>query len=1006
MVERPPPTEVLRDGDRVEKTLATGHQHDFGLQLMTGSMLKVVAVQHEVDLTLTLLDQDRVAVAFSDSNNGTDGPEWLLYRVAQAQDHVLRVQGIDGAGTYSLEIESELPSKGNLALLGAIEVLDAKGPLEEAESLLSDDSAPLPGLTRARLHSLSGRLLRDHGRPLEALHHLEEAAEAFARHGNAFEHAPALNALGHLRTELGHESAEETLVEALRTAAQVDHLRATRVAWNNLGILYASRGDHSAALDAYRRALEVVRLLDDPDGIADNFHNLGVEMIFLGRFVEGIELLRKAVEARREISDPLGEARSLASLGWGLGLYSLASDSAETAAYLSTFDRAIQSLEEVGARHDLAIALEQRGQLRRRHGDLEGARQDLNRALDLSNMDNSDRLHGAWLLAGLGGVSRGKGELSRSESELRHAASEFDAMGHRSGQIISRAELARTLRSLGDRKGAAQALEEALSVIEETRSGLRVPELRSTFLGGQQEIFTELVDLWAEAAWEAPNEVEFAQWALTALERGKARSLLDQLAVRRQPTTSVHDDEQKRLEGVLSALETRLIAPPRNTPEVPEVRRAASDDHSLESIRQARLNWLQAREGAKRQVPGRPTSVEPLGAEAIPLLLDAGTALLALSLGPDRSWLFLITDTSIKVFPLAAREELEATASRAYDLLPLEQTRGYAAATRITKRQLADLVLGPVWQHLSYERLVFAADGMLHLIPLGLLPDPEGRLLLDRFETVQLPSASVLSHLRQRRASRSLYPSSIALVADPVFSPFDLRLGQNARQPDESSERSYLHRLPATAEEAQEIAALASTHLSIDPQIFSAFEANRELITGGGLNDYRLLHFATHGLVDAGDSALASLVLSLYSPDGTPRSGLLPARDLFDLELGADLVVLSACRTAIGQPIRGEGLVGLSQGFLAAGASHLVVSLWDVDDRSTADLMVHFYDFLFEQGGAPARALRRAQLEFERQNPGSSSRWGAFIAIGDWGLSLDLHDVRARNQEFPSGAMR
>lgn len=183
-----------------------------------------------------------------------------------------------------------------------------------------------------------------------------------------------------------------------------------------------------------------------------------------------------------------------------------------------------------------------------------------------------------------------------------------------------------------------------------------------------------------------------------------------------------------------------------------------------------------------------------------------------------------------------------------------------------------------------------------------------------------------------------------------------------------------------------------AAHTGEPPPIFHGFDAHRGTVLGdesgpSALLGHRILHFATHGLVDAADPTLAGLVLSLYDAEGRPRSGFLPARDLHDVRFDADLVVLSACRTALGEEIRGADLVGLGQGFFAAGAQALVVSLWDVDDRATAELMVRFYGHLFAEDGSDtygsdtAEALRRAQLEL-RDEGMSALHWGAFVVLG------------------------
>ena len=135
------------------------------------------------------------------------------------------------------------------------------------------------------------------------------------------------------------------------------------------------------------------------------------------------------------------------------------------------------------------------------------------------------------------------------------------------------------------------------------------------------------------------------------------------------------------------------------------------------------------------------------------------------------------------------------------------------------------------------------------------------------------------------------------------------------------------------------------------------FEASRQAATGGLLARYRLVHFATHGVLNTDYPALSGLVLSLVDERGEPREGFLRVHDIYGLELGADLVTLSACETALGREIRGEGLVGLARGFMYAGAARVVASLWSVQDRATAETMRRFYEGILAQGLAPARAF-------------------------------------------------
>jgi len=189
-------------------------------------------------------------------------------------------------------------------------------------------------------------------------------------------------------------------------------------------------------------------------------------------------------------------------------------------------------------------------------------------------------------------------------------------------------------------------------------------------------------------------------------------------------------------------------------------------------------------------------------------------------------------------------------------------------------------------------------------------------------------------------------------------------------------------RLPFTRAEATSILRAGRSLKNLEAL---GFDATKDLVLGGGLKDYRFVHFATHGFVDAERPSLSAIVLSLVDREGKPQDGYLRTHELYNLDLPADLVVLSACETGLGREIRGEGLVGITRGFMYAGASRVVVSLWSVSDRATATLMADLYGEMLQKGRTPAAALRAAQLTMmQRPQWRNPYYWAAFVVEGDW----------------------
>jgi CHAT domain-containing protein len=297
------------------------------------------------------------------------------------------------------------------------------------------------------------------------------------------------------------------------------------------------------------------------------------------------------------------------------------------------------------------------------------------------------------------------------------------------------------------------------------------------------------------------------------------------------------------------------------------------------------------------------------------------------------------------------------------------------------------------------------ASEALEYLSLAALPVPgSSRPLVDAHEIVYLPSASALGAVRSRTATARGAIPRLAIIADPVFDLLDPRLPRNQRRAAASGAATApltpplarairgialdtpldrrLSRLTFSRLEASAIARLLPA-----PQVRLAtgFAASREAVTTAALGTADIVHLATHGLVSTSQPALTGLVVSLVDAHGQARDGFVRLSDVYNLRLAADMVVLSACHTALGTEVRGEGLVGLTRGFMYAGARRVVASLWAVDDSATAELMSRFYRGLLRDGLPAAAALRAAQRELaSRPQWAAPYYWAGFVLQGDW----------------------
>ena len=393
-------------------------------------------------------------------------------------------------------------------------------------------------------------------------------------------------------------------------------------------------------------------------------------------------------------------------------------------------------------------------------------------------------------------------------------------------------------------------------------------------------------------------------------------------------------------------------------------------------------------------------------------LLDDNTVLLEYSLGAERSYLWAVTKTSITSYELPKRADIEAAAQEFY-----KQLNSTEVGSPEVGRKLSQMLLSPVAGQLGQKRLLIVSDGALQSIPFAALPIPENTPtpvqetwrvapalptpLLVQHKIVSLPSASTLAVLRNELKGRSPAAKTVAVLADPVFSRDDERFkqagiqgsrgaGEMSRKPmpaelsrSASDIGVSLDRLKYSRTEAEQILKLVPAASEREQAL--DFTASRSTATSPDLAGYRIIHFATHGLLDNVHPELSGVVLSLVDEKGADTDGFLRLQDIYNLNLPAELVVLSACETGLGKDVGGEGLVGLTRGFMYAGAKRVVVSLWSVNDIATAELMQRFYQQMLGKGLTPVAALRAAQLEmWKTQQWQAPYYWAAFVVQGEW----------------------
>jgi CHAT domain-containing protein/tetratricopeptide (TPR) repeat protein len=833
-----------------------------------------------------------------------------------------------------------------------------------------DESQRTETLTR------KGELLEVMGRLPESRDALEEALRSWRALGDRAREADCQGVLGLVTTELGAPRDAVALIEpALALRRSVAPLPAAEaILLNFLAVALGNLGDLSTAVDRYSEALAAAREDGDPDLVALLLKNRALDQEQLGDSARAMADLGEA----RDIVRSLGNVGEQGHCEYGLGI--ALEHLGRNAESWSAFERALPLFEKSGETRFVAFTLNHLGLLRLSTGRPDQARDLFQQSLERLEA-NGDRRSAINLRVNLARTVVASGRPAEAIPSLATSRAELHAVGDRVQEAICLTELARAEMAAGRLLDARRHVLEALQLTEELRGSISGPSARATYAAVVHERYELLAGVLMTLNAREPR----AGWdaaALEASESARARALLEVLAAAR---VDIERDVDPGLRSEERALEERTTRARKALVEVlgrpHRPTEADAIERELESLR-AEREGLQERMRASSSryaalAPARPLSVEQIRSE----VLDDSTALVEYLVGEHQSFVWVVSRTGMRSAVLPGRRVIERAVTALHRRWsdPDAVDDGGSQA-----RALSRMVLEPVADALGPRTLLVVADGELQQIPFAALPRPgHPEALIDRHTVVSSPSASVLPALGTTRPAERVGPE-LAILADPALGGPTARGVASAgllRSMEDTGLRS-LEPLQWTRREADAIAARLPADrvvLALGP------DANRATAMGPEVARARIVHFATHALLDVKRPELSGIVLSDGDRAGKPGPGFLSLADISGMHLSAELVVLSACRTALGKEVRGEGLVGLTRGFMDAGARRVVASLWSVPDAPTAALMSRFYALMLDEGRSPAEALRGAQLSLRRERRFSAPEaWAGFVLQGDW----------------------
>ena len=828
--------------------------------------------------------------------------------------------------------------------------------------------------------------------------------------------AGALNNLGLAYTFINqYEKAIEYLELGLPIARESGNRLSEASTYSYLGVAYAGLSQFEKAIESHERSLVIYREIGDRTYQGNALQNLASMYKFLGRDDKAIENYSQALAVFREVNYRLGEANALSNRGSIFGQLGQYEDAA------ASQTEALAIFRELKYRLGEGSTLMEMGVLYAAQGEPQKAVALYDQAIPILRETKEQNYVGLAIFR----LAESKVLLGRTDEAaalFTESATMMRQIGNRSSESTSLTSLAQLEAKLGNLDRARAHVEESLRIAETLRSDLVSPESRSSFLATVQKSYQLYAGILMRQHQADPAK-GLNILALESSERQRARSLLDLL-------TESRADLGKGVDPALLTRE-RMLAVQLNEKAAKLTMSAVQDPELKREVGQLESDLERTQVAIRKAAPSYSalTRPQPLNLKEMQAQLDEDTLQLEYALGEGRSYLWAVTRDSLTSYELPGEEQIKKSALRVYDLMtarnlrkaaetPVQQRARIADADAqllAASRELSGMILGPISARLGRKRLVIIPDGALQYIPFAMLPDPAGkdepgvdaysRPLVVGHEVISQPSASALAVQRTELGSRQAAPKTLAVIADPVFDRSDPRFksaavdlasvaGPNVSTDDtrglehiaESTNgkggRLVIRRLPFTRQEADGLLALVPK-----TSAFSAvgFDANRTTALGGGLSQYRYIHFATHGLLDTERPGLSALVLSTLDENGKPQDGFLRANDIYNMKLPAELVVLSACQTGLGKEVKGEGLIGLTRGFMYAGAKRVVVSLWSVNDKATSDLMTSFYRGMLKNNERPAAALRAAQIEMWKQKKWQSPYyWAAFTMQGEW----------------------
>lgn len=805
---------------------------------------------------------------------------------------------------------------------------------------------------------------------------------------------------------------------------------------HNLGVVYSNLRKFTEAHEYYIQALSLERAIEDRSLEGSSLHQIGTIHYQLGNFEKAIDYFSQSLSIRQELEEEgpaLTTRNNLAAAYGNLG---------DNDKAIEMYKEIIPRARKLNRREALALSLSNLGRSLAAMEKHKEAMEYYNESLEIFRLVGNKRFE-LGVLRNIGDTYISLGDYQKAAEYMNQSLAIGKATFDGSGEANATFGLALIDKKQGNLAEARKRIDQIIGYYESRRPTIHIRDLRDSSFAQMHDYYAFKIDLLMQEHKLTPS-TGYQMEAFDMSERARARSLIEMLRESRADIRQgIASDLLERERSLQTRLNSKSDSLNRLRAGKAESEKVEAAKKEIEAAR-IELQEVQAEIRAKSPRYAALTQPQPMSlADIQKQVLDKDTTLLEYSLGKDCSYLWVVTQTSFNSFQLPASQKIEEAARRVYDILTarnkvvkFETTDEKAARVEAAETEFAEaaaalsaMIIDPAAAQLKTKKLLIVADGTLQYIPFSALPVKQKdiratnsehpvsesgqkrqyRPLIVDHDVVNIPSASALGVMRREIEGRKPAPKSIAIFADPVFElddervkdgsakaqsgmsgtiagskrrSFDSEVSRSAKDTGMPEDGAEMPRLPFSRKEARTIASLVPAS---EMKMALDFDASRAAATSSDLSNYRYIHFATHSLINSRQPELSGIVLSLVDQRGGEQDGFLRAHEIYNLNLPAELVVLSGCQTGLGKHIRGEGIIGITRGFMYAGAARVMVSLWDVDDEATSELMSRFYRAMLNRKEIyPATALREAQLSMWKEKRWRSAYyWAGFILQGE-----------------------